>query len=61
MDMHKNFAEWYRLVSIEPKGDVLKSRWAGFVVWRLPRGFVAGVATRFALATQTGSRTGIWL
>lgn len=29
MDMHKNFAEWYRLVSIEPKGDVLKHRWAG--------------------------------
>lgn len=33
MDMHKNFAEWYRLVSIEPKGDVLKSRWAGVETW----------------------------
>jgi hypothetical protein len=33
MDMHKNFAEWYRLVSIEPRGDVLKSRWAGVETW----------------------------
>jgi len=33
MDMHKNFAEWYRLVSIEPKGDVLKHRWAGVAEW----------------------------
>lgn len=33
MDMHKNFAEWYRLVSIEPKGDVLKHRWAGVEEW----------------------------
>ena len=31
--MHKNFAEWYRLVRIEPKGDVLKSRWAGVEEW----------------------------
>lgn len=33
MDMHKNFAEWYRLVSIEPKGDALKLRWAGVESW----------------------------
>lgn len=31
--MHKNFAEWYRLVSIEPKGDDLKNRWAGIEEW----------------------------
>jgi hypothetical protein len=31
--MHKNFAEWYRLVRIEPKGDVLKSRWAAVEEW----------------------------
>ncbi len=31
--MHKNFAEWYRLVRIEPNGDVLKSRWAGVEEW----------------------------
>lgn len=33
MDMHKNFAEWYRLVSIEPKGDVLEHRWTGVEEW----------------------------
>lgn len=31
--MHKNFAEWYRLVRIEPNGDVLKSRWTGVEEW----------------------------
>lgn len=31
--MHKNFAEWYRLVRIEPNGDVLKNRWAGVQEW----------------------------
>ncbi len=31
--MHKNFAEWYRLVRIEPNGDVLKNRWAGVEEW----------------------------
>ena len=31
--MHKNFAEWYRLVHINPKGDDLKSRWAGVEEW----------------------------
>lgn len=32
--MHKNFAEWYRLVRIEPKGDVLNNRWAGVEEWK---------------------------
>lgn len=27
--MHKQFAEWYRSVSIEPNDDLLKNRWAG--------------------------------
>jgi hypothetical protein len=31
--MHKNFGEWYRLVSIEPKDDVLKKRWTGVEEW----------------------------
>jgi hypothetical protein len=31
--MHKNFGEWYRLVSIEPTDDVLKKRWAGVEEW----------------------------
>lgn len=31
--MHKDFAERYRLVRIEPNGDVLKSRWAGVEEW----------------------------
>ena len=31
--MHKNFGEWYRLVRIEPNGDVLKNRWAGVEEW----------------------------
>lgn len=31
--MHKNFAEWYRLVRIEPKSDDLKNRWAGVEEW----------------------------
>ena len=31
--MHKNFAEWYRLVRIEPNGDVLMNRWAGVEEW----------------------------
>lgn len=31
--MHKNFAEWYRLVRIDPNGDVLKNRWAGVDEW----------------------------
>lgn len=31
--MHKNFGEWYRLVSIEPTDDVLKKRWAGVEAW----------------------------
>jgi hypothetical protein len=31
--MHQNFAEWYRLVHIDPKGDNLKSRWAGVEEW----------------------------
>lgn len=33
--MHKNFAEWYRLVRIEPNGDVLKRRWAGVAEWSM--------------------------
>jgi hypothetical protein len=32
--MHKNFAEWYRLVRIEPNGEILKNRWAGVEEWR---------------------------
>lgn len=31
--MHKNFSEWYRLVSIEPDGERLKTRWAGVSAW----------------------------
>lgn len=31
--MHKNFAEWYRLVRIEPNGDVLTKRWASVREW----------------------------
>jgi hypothetical protein len=31
--MHKNFAEWYRLVRVEPKGDMLDNRWAGVEEW----------------------------
>lgn len=31
--MHKNFSEWYRLVSIEPTDAVLKSRWQGVEGW----------------------------
>ncbi|WP_437652643.1 GTPase-associated system all-helical protein GASH [Sorangium sp. So ce1182] len=31
--MHKNFGEWYRLVSIEPNGDSLTRRWAGVEEW----------------------------
>lgn len=31
--MHKNFGEWYRLVSIEPNEDLLKKRWAGVAEW----------------------------
>lgn len=31
--MHKNFGEWYRLVSIEPNGDVLEKRSAAVDDW----------------------------
>lgn len=31
--MHKNFAEWYRLVSLEPDGTKLAKRWAGVKAW----------------------------
>jgi len=31
--MHKNFAEWYRLVAIEPEDGMLKKRWAGIEEW----------------------------
>ncbi len=31
--MHKNFGEWYRLVSIEPDEDLLKKRWVGVEEW----------------------------
>jgi hypothetical protein len=31
--MHKNFGEWYRLVSIEPNGELLQKRWAGVEEW----------------------------
>jgi hypothetical protein len=31
--MHKNFGEWYRLVSIEPDGAKLQKRWAGVRAW----------------------------
>lgn len=31
--MHKNFGEWYRLVSIEPDGAKLSLRWAGAETW----------------------------
>lgn len=31
--MHKNFGEWYRLVSIEPDGVKLQKRWAGVKAW----------------------------
>jgi hypothetical protein len=32
-DMHKNFGEWYRLVSIEPTDALLRTRWAGVEEW----------------------------
>jgi len=25
--MHKDFADWYRLVDLEPKGETLEKRW----------------------------------
>lgn len=31
--MHKDFGEWYRLVSIEPTDDILKKRWLGVEEW----------------------------
>jgi hypothetical protein len=31
--MHKNFGEWYRLVSLEPDGAKLQKRWAGVKAW----------------------------
>lgn len=31
--MHKNFGEWYRLVSLEPDGARLQKRWAGVNAW----------------------------
>lgn len=31
--MHKNFGEWYRLVSLEPDGAKLAKRWAGVKAW----------------------------
>lgn len=31
--MHKDFSDWYRLVSIEPYGEVLTKRWAGVEEW----------------------------
>src|SRR5688500_3003919 len=31
--MHKNFGEWYRLVSIEPTDEILKKRWDGVEEW----------------------------
>lgn len=31
--MHKNFGEWYRLVSLEPDGAKLSKRWAGVEAW----------------------------
>lgn len=31
--MHKNFGEWYRLVSIEPDEEKLQKRWAGVAEW----------------------------
>jgi len=31
--MHKEFGEWYRLVSIEPNGEMLTKRWAGVKEW----------------------------
>lgn len=31
--MHKNFGEWYRLVSLEPNGETIKKRWAAIEEW----------------------------
>lgn len=31
--MHKNFGEWYRLVSLEPDGEKLQKRWTGVNAW----------------------------
>ena len=31
--MHKDFAEWYRLVSLVPEGEKLQKRWAGVKEW----------------------------
>jgi len=31
--MHKNFGEWYRLVSIERTDEILKKRWDGVEEW----------------------------
>ncbi len=31
--MHKDFAEWYRLVSLVPDSDKLPKRWAGVMEW----------------------------
>lgn len=33
--MHKNFGEWYRLVSIEPDEERLRKRWAGVEEWTI--------------------------
>ena len=31
--MHKNFGEWYRLVTLDPDGTKLAKRWAGVTAW----------------------------
>lgn len=33
--MHKNFAEWYRLVALEPDRETLPRRWAGVKEWAI--------------------------
>src|SRR5437773_12073567 len=29
VDMHKDFADWYRLIDVEPTDAILQKRWAG--------------------------------
>ena len=64
--MHKDFADWYRLVDLEPKGETLEKRWQAIEQFcesvnaaqalELIRLFYGRSAT-----TSTNSKRAVWI
>jgi hypothetical protein len=59
MEMHKEFADWYRTASVAPPLDLLEQRWAGVkhVTGHLDRAQVIELLRLFEIRLHTGLET----